>query len=187
MKVKINSKKIILKSFIGWLPLMIFSAFFYGAIIFLGTLTLFNQFTDINSELATYISYAFTALLVVIGTYFYLKGISNSLSSYNLSIKNENISIKGKNGWKTVNTEIPLNKVQKVSLGKSSNILEKISFVPTVGSHLVKDTVASRLTFFLEEQRTIKLDFATKAFDGESLYEFLVHLKTQGIKTNVSD
>jgi hypothetical protein len=187
MKVKVNSKKTILKSFIGWLPLMLFSALFYGAILFLATLTLFNAFTEIDNELATQLSYAMSALLVVIGTYFYLKGISNSLSSYKLSIQNGSISIKGRSGWKTVNTEIPLNKIQKISLGKSSNIVEKIAFFPNIGSRQIKDQVASRLTFFLEEEKPIKLDFATKAFDGESLYDFFVHLNDQGIKTNVTN
>ncbi|MDO8826198.1 hypothetical protein [Methylophaga sp.] len=183
MKVKVNSKKAILKAFSGWLPLILFSVFFYGVVIFIPIVLFLEQIIGLENELATQLSYLTSGLLILIGGYFYLNSLTNSLSSYNLSIENDNLIIEGRSGWKSISTKVSLSNIEKIYLGKSSHNFERLAF--GAGSRQVKDQVASRLTFFPINQKPIKLDFATKAFDGESLYDFLVFLKSNGIETNV--
>ncbi|WP_297811362.1 hypothetical protein [uncultured Methylophaga sp.] len=186
MKTKVKTKEAILKSFVGWLPLIIFSAFFYGAVLFFIVMIFLKESFGMNEQLATQLSFLISGLLVLIGAYFYINGITKSLASYNLSIIDNNLFVKGKSGWKSIDYQHPLSKIKKVSLGEA-HIIEKAAItIPNLGSLQVKDQAASRLTFTHEDGQKFKLDFATKAFDGESLYDFLVFIKSKGIETNVA-
>lgn len=182
MEVRINSKKKILKSFIGWLPLALFSLVFYGMIFVLLVMYILSNIFDIEETLARQISWVVGGGLLVISGFFYLNWLTKSLSSYQLSITNEMLKVKGKAGWKSLDIEVSVNNIDAINIGQSANMAEKLS----QGHGAIQDQVASRLNFIPASGKPFKLDFAAKAFDNDSLYQFLVFAKSKGIQTNVS-
>ncbi len=182
MEVTINSKKKILKSFTGWLPLAVFSLVFYGMIFAFLFMYLLSNVFSIEETLARQIGWMIGGGLLVISGYLYLNWLTKSLSSYQLSIVNETLKVRGINGWKSINIEVPVSTIQEINIGQNANMAEKLSS----GHGAIKDQVASRLNFVPLAGKPFKLDFAAKAFDNESLYDFLVFAKSKGIQTNVS-
>lgn len=181
MEVRINSKKKILKSFVGWLPLALLSLVFYGMIFALLVMYLITNVFGVEEILARQIGWVIGSGLLVLSGYFYLSWLTKSLSSYQLSIINETLRVKGKAGWKSLDIEIPVSTIGEINIGQSANTAEKLS----AGHGAIQDQVASRLNFIPVSGKPFKLDFAAKAFDNESLYEFLVFAKSKGIQTNV--
>ncbi|MCQ3829374.1 hypothetical protein HXX02_07940, partial [Microbulbifer elongatus] len=111
----------------------------------------------------------------------YLNWLTRSLSSYQLSIANEKLRVKGKSGWRSLDTEVPLSTIREINIGQFENAAEELS----AGHGAIQGQVASRLNFIPVSGKPFNLDFAAKAFDNESLYEFLVFAKSKGIQTNV--
>ena len=182
MEVRVNTKKAILKSFVGWLPLALAAIVFYG-MIFTGLIMwLLTKFAGIEQELARQIGLSIGGVLLIVCLFLYFNWLTKSLSSYRLAIEGENLLVKGIAGWSTLDKEVPINTIQKIYIGANANSLEKLSS----GYGAVNDQVASRLTFFPCVGKSFKLDFAAKAFDNESLYNFLVSIKSKGVETNVS-
>jgi len=182
VKVKINSKKNILKSLTGWLPLALVSLVFYGMIFVLLVMYLLSNVFGVEEPLARHIGWVVGGGLLVLSGYLYLSWLTKSLSSYQLSISNDALKVKGKAGWKSIDIEIPVNTIQEINIGQRANMAEKLS----AGDGAIQDQVASRLNFIPISGKPFKLDFAAKAFDNESLYDFLVFAKSKGIQTNVS-
>ena len=182
MEVRNNSKKKILKSFFGWLPLALVSLVFYGMIFVLLVMYLLTNIFSIEETLARQIGWVIGGGLLMLSCYLYINWLTKSLSSYQLSIINDTLRVKGKAGWKSLNIEIPVSSIQEINIGQSTNMAEKLS----AGHGAIQDQVASRLNFIPLSGKPFKLDFAAKAFDNESLYEFLVFAKSKGIQTNVS-
>ena len=181
MKVSVNSKKKILKSFLGWLPLALVSLIIYGA-IFLGIIVwLLTSFAGFEEALARDIGWIASPILLSFSFYIYLRNLTSSLSSYWLSIEGETLRVRGKNGWRLLNTELPVRAVKKIYIGQYANAAEKLAS----GHGAIQDQVESRLTFFPESGKPFRLDFATKAFDNNSLYEFLLFAKSKGIDINI--
>lgn len=182
VEVKNNSKKKILKSFVGWLPLALVSLVFYGVIfVFLVTYLLTNIF-GIEETLARQIGGGTGGVLLVLASYLNIYWLTNSLSSYQLSIFNDTLRVKGKAGWKSLDIEVPVSSIREINIGQNANMVEKLS----AGHGAIQDQVASRLNFIPLSGKPFNLDFAAKAFDNESLYQFLVFAKSKGIQTNVS-
>ena len=117
MEVKVNSKKKILKSFLGWLPLALTSGFMYGAMFALLIMWLLESYAGFGEEQARHISWVFGALFFVIGCYVYLNMSTKSLSSYRLALRDDLLIVAGKSGWKSLDTEIPINSISKIFLG----------------------------------------------------------------------
>jgi hypothetical protein len=182
MKVSVNSKKIILKSFMGWLPLALASLVFYGALFVVLIMLLLTNFVGVEEKLARQIGWGLGSILLALSSYVYLSRLTSSLSSYWLSIENDKLKVRGKNGWRSLDTEIPVSTIEKIYIGQNANAAEKLSS----GHGAIRDQVDSRLTFFPISGKPFKLDFAAKAFDNNSLYEFLLFAKSKGIETNVS-
>ncbi len=182
MEARINSKKKILKSFVGWLPLVLVSLVFYGMIFVLVVMYLLSNVLSVEETLARQIGWVIGGGLLVFSGYLYINWLTKSLSSYHLSIGNNTLRVKGKAGWKSLDVEAPVNTIREINIGQSASIAEKLS----AGHGGIQDQVASRLNFFPVSGKPFKLDFAAKAFDNESLYEFLVFAKSKGIQTNVS-
>ena len=177
MKVINNSKKNILKSFINWLPLLIAGSIFYY-VIFVGIIMwLLINFLGIEKEQARILALYIGAIILILFLFLYLIWVVNSLSSYELSINNDILYIKGKNGWRSINTKTPINSIEKISLGGNPNVSEKLSF----NNRAIQDQVASKLTFFPIYGKPFKLNYATKAFDNRSLYDFLKLLQNKGV------
>ncbi|MCJ8351500.1 hypothetical protein [Moritella sp.] len=182
MEVRINSKKEILKSFVGWLPLALFCVVFYGMIFVLVIMYLLSNVLSIEEVLARQIGWVIGGALLVFLGYLYINWLTKSLSSYHLSISNSTLRVKGKTGWKSLDIEVPLNTIREINIGQSASMAEKLS-----GGHgAIQDQVASRLSFIPSSGKPFKLDFAAKAFDNESLFEFLIFAKSKGLQTNVS-
>ncbi|WP_444912816.1 hypothetical protein [Microbulbifer sp. PAAF003] len=182
MEVRRNSKRKILKSFLCWLPLALVSLVFYGMIFVLLIMYLLKNIFGIDEALARQIGWVIGGGLLVLSGYLYLSWLTKSLSSYQLSIINEILRVKGKAGWKSLDIEVPVSTIREINIGQSANKAEKLS----AGHGAIQDQVASRLNFIPVSGKPFKLDFAAKAFDNESLYEFLVFTKSKGIQTNVS-
>ena len=182
MEVRINSKKKIFKSFVGWLPLVLVSLGLYGMMFGALVMYLLADVFGIEETLARKIGWLIGGGLLVLSSYLYLSWLTKTLSSYQLSITNETLRVKGKAGRKSLDVEIPVSTISEINIGQSANTLEKLS----AGHGYIEDQVASRLNFIPASGKQFKLDFATKAFDNESLYEFLVFAKSKGIQTNVS-
>lgn len=182
MKVSINSKKTILKSFLGWLPLALVSLVFYGVIFVFLIMWVLKDIAGIDVILARQISWVVGSILLALTGYIYLRWLTSSLSSYWLAIENDTLSVRGKNGWRSLNTELPVSAIDKIYIGQSAAAIEKL----TSGHGAIQDQIDSRLTFFPKSGKPFKLDFAAKAFDNNSLYEFLLFAKSKGIETNVS-
>ncbi|WP_045858710.1 hypothetical protein [Teredinibacter purpureus] len=182
MEVRVNTKKQILKSFAGWLPLALVAIVFYG-MIFTGLIMwLLTKFAGIEQELARQIGLPVGGVLLVASLFLYFNWLTKSLSSFHLAIEGDNLLVKGIAGWSTLDKEVPINTIKKIYIGANANSLEKLSS----GHGAINDQVASRLTFFPYTGKTFKLDFAAKAFNNESLYKFLVAIKGKGVETNVS-
>ena len=182
MEVKVNSKKKILRSFVGWLPLALVSLVFYGMIFVLVVMYLLSNLFGVEETLARQIGWVIGGGLMIFSAYLYINWITKSLSSYHLSIGNNTLRVKGKAGWKSLDFEAPINTIGEINIGQSANMAEKLS----AGHGAIQDQVASRLNFIPVSGKPFKLDFAAKAFDNESLYEFLVFAKSKGIQTNIS-
>ena len=182
MEVRNNSKKKILKSFVGWLPLALVSLVFYGIIFVWLVMYLLTTIFGIEETLARQIGWVIGGGLIVLSGYLYLSWFTKSLSSYQLSVFNETLRVKGKAGWKSLDIEVPVSTIREINIGQSANMAEKLS----AGHGAIQDQVASRLNFIPLSGKPFKLDFAAKAFNNESLYEFLVFAKSKGIQTNVS-
>lgn len=181
MKVSINSKKAILKSFLGWLPLALVSLVFYGAIFVFIIMWLLKNFAGIDEVLARQISWIAGSILLILAGYFYLRWLTNSLSSYWLEIEKDTLKVRGKSGWRSLNIELPVSAIDKIYIGQNVAAIEKLSS----GHSVIRDQIDSRLTFFPKSGQPFKLDFAAKAFDNNSLYEFMIFAKSKGIETNV--
>jgi len=183
MEVRIKTKQEILKSFIGFIPVAMTAIIFYG-FLFVGiVMWILMNFYD--EESAMIIAIPVGTVLLLISIYIYLRALINSLSSYKLSINDENILIKGKAGWGGLDKVMPLSEIRRISLGNVATALEELSFLSQYRG-AIKNQVASRLTFYPSEGKPFKLQFAANAFDEQSLYEFLVLIKDKGIETNVS-
>ena len=181
MKVINNNKKSILKSFINWLPLLIFSSIFYY-VVFVGIIMwLLINFLGIDKEQARTIALYVGGIVLILFLLLYLMWVANSLSSYELSIDNDILHIKGKNGWRSIDTKMSISSIQKISLGGNHRLSEKLSF----NNRAIQDQVASRLTFFPINGKPFKLNFATKAFDKRSLYDFLKLLQSKGVDIEI--
>ena len=89
--------------------------------------------------------------------------------------------VVGRDGWKSIQKRIPLRSLERVYIGEAY-FLEKLS-----SYSFVQDQVASRVTFYLKEESLLKLDFAMKVFDHDSLLELFKFLNKNGIKTNIND
>ena len=180
--VRNKSKKDILKSFIGWLPLALMSLGFYGAIFILLVMCSLSNIFGVEETTARQIGWVVGSVLLVFSGYLYLNWITTSLSSYQLSIENDRLKVKGKAGWKSLDIDVPVSAIQEINIGQSANTVEKVS----AGHRAVRDQVSSRLNFIPVSGKPFKLNFAAKAFDNESLFEFLLLAKSKGIKTNAS-
>jgi len=182
VEVKINSNKVILKSFSGWLPLALVSLVFYGMIFVVLVMYIMTNLFGIEEASARQIGWLIGSVLLAFLAYLYLKWLLKSLSSYRLSVSGEMLKVKGKAGWKSLDVEIPVHAVQKITIGESENAAEQL----LSGYGAICDQVASRLVFTPVSGKSFKLDFAAKAFNNESLYEFLLFVRSRGIQTNVS-
>lgn len=181
MKVQVNSKKKILKSFLGWFPLALGAALLYCAlfgVIIMWLSQNYFGFTEVESR-----SFALpcSAVLVLIGIGFYLNWITSMLSSFELEIDDEILIVKGKGGWKTIDTKLPINEIKGIYIGNNPNTLEKLS-----GHGVIEDQVASRLTVACNSSPNFYIDFALKAFDHDSLLLFFKAIISKGIDTNVN-
>jgi hypothetical protein len=85
MKVKVNTKKNIMKSFMGWIPLALVAVVFYGMIFVLLTVWLLENFAGIDKEQATPIAWVVVSGMVLFGIYAYTNQFTNSLHAYRLS------------------------------------------------------------------------------------------------------
>tara|TARA_R110002072_G_C7827534_1_gene523870 strand:+ start:425 stop:976 length:552 start_codon:yes stop_codon:yes gene_type:complete len=182
MEVSLNSKKVILKSFLGWLPIALVSLVIYGLLFVFLIMWLLMNIVGFDEALARQVGWVIGVILLALSSYAYLSWLTNSLSSYCLSIENDELRVKGKAGWNRVDTELPVNEIEKIYIGQNANAAEKLSS----GHGVIRDQVDSRLTFFPTKGKPFKLDFAAKAFDNDSLYDFLVFAQSKGIETNVS-
>ncbi len=182
VEVVVNSKRKILRSFLRWLPLALASLVFYWVIFGLLAMYVLKTIFGIDETSARQIGWIIGAVLLILFAYIYLKWLTNSLSSYQLSIANETLKVRGKAGWNSVDIEVPVSAIREISIGQTAVMAEKLSS----GHGLIQGQVASRLNFFPTSGRPFKLDFAAKAFDNKSLCEFLVFAKSKGIHTNVS-
>lgn len=181
MEVRINSNKQILKSFAGWLPLALSCFVFYGMIFVFVAMYLLSNVFGLEEALARKIGWVTGAGFLLLSGHMYIKWLTKSLSSYHLSIGDSTLRVRGKAGWKSLDVEVPITEIKEINIGQSANISEKLS----AGHGVIQDQVASRLNFIPGTGKPFKLDFAAKAFDNESLYEFLVFAKSKGIQTNV--
>ncbi len=182
MEVKVNSKIKILKSFQGWFPLVFASVIFYGFFIAGAVIWLIIQLTGMEATHARQIVLMLGLVLLLLGVYAYLNWLTKALSSYRLAVENENLVVKGISGWKSIDLKLPIRAIQKIHIGETSSMTEKIS----LNHYAVEDQINARLTFFPKDGKTFKLDFASKAFDNESLFDFLVFIQSKGIDTNIS-
>lgn len=155
---------------------------FYGMIFVLAVMFLLTNVFGVEERLARQIGWVIGGGLLVFSAYLYINWLTKSLSSYHLSIGDNILRVRGKAGWKSLDVEIPVNTIREINIGQSANMAEKLS----AGHGAIQDQVASRLNFIPVSDKPFKLDFAAKAFDNESLYEFLVFAKSKGIQTNVS-
>jgi len=181
MEVKNNSKKQILKSFLGWLPIAVGAAIFYWMFFGIFVIWILTKFCGLDEDFARQIGLLISGVMLVAATFAYLNWFTKRLSSYRLAIEGEILYVKGISGWGSVDKEVEISNIQKIFVGGCDNSMEKLS-----GHGAVRDQVASRLTFFPYVGKSFKLDFATKAFDNESLMEFLEAIKRKGCETNVS-
>ncbi|MBA4719799.1 MAG: hypothetical protein H2067_01635 [Alcanivorax sp.] len=181
MEVKVNTKKEILKSFIAWLPIAVVSLIFYGTIFIALSIWVLKDMFGIEEALAQKTGWATGIALLSFSTYILLKWQVNKLASYHLSITNEILKVKGITGWRSLDIEVPTNTIREINIGQSSSIAEEL----LSGYGTLKDQTASRLNFFPASGKPFNLEFAAKAFNNESLYEFLTFAKSKGIKTNI--
>jgi len=182
MKVQINSRKRILKSFLGWLPLALAALVFYGVLFMFLVMWFLANVAGFEEALARQASWVVGASILTISVYAYLRWLTSSLSSYWLSIESDKLRVRGKNGWRSLDAEVSVDAIEKIYLGQSSDVTEKLAS----GHGAIRDQADSRLTFFPKSGEPFNLDFAAKAFDNRSLYEFLMLAKKKGIETNVS-
>jgi len=167
VKVIVNSKIKVLKSFLSWIPLALACAVFYGVLLVsLANWLLENYFVLGEVQIRQFALILGVAVLIL-GIYGYITWITYSLSSYGLKIDGDKLFVKGKNGWRSLDVVLPINTIKKIYYGQNVGGVEQ-------------------LTFFAESEKSFKLDFVANAFDKESLYEFLVFAKSVGIDTNVS-
>lgn len=181
MKVQVNSKKKILRSFLGWLPLAIGAALFYCALFGVAIMWIFQNYFGFTEVESRSLALPSSAVLVLLGTCFYLNWVTSMLSSFELEIDDEILIVKGKGGWKTIDKRLPFNEIKGIYIGNNPNNLEKLS-----GHGVIKDQVASRLTVATNSSQNFKIDFALKAFDHDSLLLFFKAIISRGVDTNVS-
>lgn len=158
------------------------SLVFYGAIFFGLIMWLLTSLVGIEEESARRIGWFASPVILAFSFYFYLNWLTSSLSSYWLSIEEDNLRVKGRNGWRVLDVELPVSAVKKIYIGHYANTSEKFAS----GHGAVQDQIGSRLTFFPVYGKPFNLDFAAKAFDNNSLYEFLLFAKSKGIEINLS-
>ncbi len=118
MEVKVNTKKQILKSFMGWLPLALVALVFYGA-LFVGLIMLvLTKFAGLEQEVARLIGLPIAGVLLLISIYSYLNWLTKSLSSYRLAVEGDSLVVKGKAGWGSLNKVVQLAQFKKYVLVK---------------------------------------------------------------------
>ncbi len=178
MKVQNNNKGKILLSLKSLLPLMLAASVFYTVLLIclIGWLL---DVAEIEAQLAQQIIRIAGGIFIVLAPCLYLWKLLNSLSAYQLSIEQDKIKIKGKSGWKSLDTALPISSI------------ERIDVINNTGKSLIykgkpiEDAIDSKLIFFPKTDKPFKLELVTKAFDNQSLYEFLLFAKTKGIEINL--
>ncbi|MCV6623234.1 MAG: hypothetical protein OIF51_15945 [Cellvibrionaceae bacterium] len=181
MEVRIHSKQDILRSFIRLLPLALVAVVFYGMIFAFAAMYLLSGVFGVEETLARQAGWIIGVGLALFSAYFYLDWLTRSLSAYRLSIIDETLSVRGMDGWKSLNIAVAVGTIREINVGQSANEVGKLS-----SAHgAVRDQIASRLIFIPVSGKPFKLDFATKAFESQSLYNFLIFAQSKGVQTNV--
>ena len=183
MDVRINTQQQILKSFAGWLPMLLVIFMAYGAVLVGFAIWGLMQFFGMEQGMARNAGLPLGGMLLVAFTYLYLKWLVQSLSDYELSIKDGVLLVKGISGRQSIENALPISDIKKIHIGKYDHSMEK----PTSGQRGAKSKAASRMMFILKNGDYFKLDFAMNAFDNASLYEFLAATKRKGIEVNIRD
>ena len=182
MKVGINDKFTILKNFSSWLPVVSFALIIYWIFLFIAAIWLFEKKIGFPADAAKLWAGVISLIVIFLGILFFTNRLLKKLSSYYLSIENGSIRVSGTSGWRKIDANIPIDSVVAVFVGFNPNIVERNS-----GVGVVDDIVESRLSIFLANGSSVKLDYATKAFNRISLIDFIIFLKSNAIETNLND
>jgi hypothetical protein len=179
MEVKLNNKMKILRSFIGWIPVLFISIAFYGLFFFLLLKALLLNIIELEESFSYTASLVLSSTLVVVVTIIAFRKLIDVVSSYQLSVVGGIIFIKGRNGKDKLDEELALESIKGIAFDTDS--LEKLK--PKFG--ILKDLAASRITFYRNKNDSVCLDFGTKAFQKDSLRDFLIFVKEYGVQNNV--
>ena len=181
MEVKLKSKTQILKSFLVWLPFAVMSFALYFLLSWFVMTWLLENYGGLDVSMAKKAGGIGSALLSVLLAALYLSWLGKRILTYRLAIDNDELLLRGKSGWKSIDRAVPLSTIQKMTVGESQNFSEKLSR----SRGLVKDPLAYRLTFYSSSGEIFHLDFAARVFDDDSFHEFWQSVKDRGIETNV--
>lgn len=182
MDVRLNTQEQIVKSFYSWLPMVLVALILYGALFVGLAIWLLMQLFGMEQAVAQTVGLPSGVLLLGGLFYIYVKWLLTALSSYQLSLRGNQLIVKGISGRRTIEHELPMNDVKKIHIGTHTHTMQK----PTSGQGGAKSKAASRLTFVLGNGDYFKLDFAMNAFDNESLYDALAAMKRKGIDINLN-
>ncbi|RUR29476.1 hypothetical protein ELY33_12720 [Vreelandella andesensis] len=181
MDVSVNTQEQIVKSFSAWMPMVLVALILYGALFAGLTIWGLMQFFGMEQAVAQTVGLPSGVLLLGGLFYIYVKWLTRSLASYQLSLSDKQLIVKGISGRRTIEHELPVGNVKKIHIGTHMHTMQK----PTYGQGGAKSKAASRLTFVLSNGDYFKLDFAMNAFDNESLYDFLAAMKRKGVDINL--
>lgn len=183
MDVRVNSPAQVIKSFSSWLPMLLVALLLYG-VVFVGfTVWLLMQPLGMAPALAQQLGLIIGAVLLTGGFYLYVQWLLGSLAAYELSLNGQQLRVRGISGRGSIDNTLPLGELKKVHIGTRTHTMEK----PSSGQRGANSKGAARMMFVLDDGHYFKLDYAANAFDNQSLYDFLSHLKRKGVDINISE
>ena len=180
MEVAVNSKIKILKNFAGEYLLWIFCSFFAGMYLTVPMTAIFGDYFDISNKNSAGAFYFI--IFVFITSFVFIAFSVNKRHSYKLSINEDVIEFSGRSGWLWVDRSEPIRFISKITVGGTTNSIEKLVGFQGGSSSFFK----KRLVFYFIDYMPIPLNNAAKIFETKSLNQFLDIAVNSGIKIKIN-
>ena len=186
MEVRAHSKAQILRNLGGYVPVLLFAALFYFAIVAAGFVLPFRLF--MSTTLAWILGIAMAAALVGVGGALYVRFVVNRLAQYCLALEPDTLLVRGQSSRGLIEKRYRLGDIAAITFGEKLDATEQFldrlhQLVPrkTGSMELIKDLKGGRMLITEKSGGSELFHFIDKVFDLNALASFCEELSRRGV------
>ena len=135
-----------------------------------------NHFFNLENPSALSLLLLLSFVVTIVLSAYYIRWLKSSYLRYKLEIVDDELILKGNEGWKKIEKIISIHEVSRICIGDPSDTTKKlpIEFNP----------LSNRITVITQNGQSFPLEMAAKIFVEKSLVDFFSNLEHFKIDTN---